>query len=260
MLTDCITFAWSCKTHQLHARLKHLPPEPLHPVSPYWPFRMLGLDFITPICPSSSKGPKFILIAIEYFTKWAEVVAVCRQTCDCVAQFIKGYIICCFDVPQKIITGNRTLFLGWQTMKLIEKYKIRKVESSPYNPRSKEQVESFNKIFKQILKKIVDKNQRDWHEHLSKVLWSYQTSMRLSTGVSPFMLVYSTEVVLPVEIELSSACLLAATQLDPLHNRYAIECIIALERIDEYQHNTSKCLRHYLKKMAHYYNKCGSLL
>lgn len=89
-------------------------------------------------------------------------------------------------------------------------------------------------------------------------LWSYRTFGRLSTGVTPFMLVYDVKVVLPVEIELPSACRATTTQLDPLHTDYAIKCITTLERLDEYKHDTSKRLQCYREKIAHYYNKCSS--
>lgn len=55
----------------------------------------------------------------------------------------------------------------------MEKYKIQKVEPSPYNPQSS-QVESLNKILKQIVRKIVVDNQKDCHDRLPKTLWSYQ--------------------------------------------------------------------------------------
>ena len=64
------------------------------------------------------------LMAVEYFTKWAEAIAVPRQTGECVAQFLKEYIICRFGLPQKIIIDNGLPFLGWQTVELMEKYGI----------------------------------------------------------------------------------------------------------------------------------------
>lgn len=61
---------------------------------------------------------------------------------------------------KKIITDNDTPFLGWQTSKFMKKYNIQKVKSSPYNPQSNGQVESFNKMLKQLLRKIVLHNQK----------------------------------------------------------------------------------------------------
>ena len=87
------------------------------------------------------------------------------------------------------------------------------VQSSPYNPQSNGQVESFNKILKQMLRKTVSEKQIDWHEHIHEALWSYRTSNRTSTGTTLFMLVYGAEAVLPVELELPSLRISAAADL-----------------------------------------------
>ena len=92
--------------------------------------------------------------------------------------------------------------MGWQVAELVEQHRVEMVQSSPYKPQSNGQVESFNKILKQVLRKTVADHQRDWHERLPEALWSYRTSARVSTGVTLFMLVYGTEAILPLEVEL----------------------------------------------------------
>lgn len=82
----------------------------------------------------------------------------------------------------------------------------------------------------------------------------------LSTGVTPFMLVYSSEVVLPAEIELPISHLAIAAQLNPFHHDYAFEHMTAPQCLEEYQSDTSNCLRHYWEKMTCYYNKRTSPL
>lgn len=59
----------------------------------YWPFQMWWLDFIGSIHPFSSNRHKFILHAIEYFTKWVEAIPLQCQTSKCVTQFIKKHIV-----------------------------------------------------------------------------------------------------------------------------------------------------------------------
>ena len=144
---------------------------------------------------------------------WAEAVPLRRQIGECVAQFVKENIICRFGVPQKLVTDKGTPFMGWHLNELCKKYHIQMVQSSPYNPQSNGQVECFNKILKQMLRKTVSENQKDWHERIPDALWSYQTSTRRSTGTTPFNLVYGAEAVLPVEIELPSLRITAAAKL-----------------------------------------------
>ena len=138
--------------------------------SPKCQIQVWGLDFVGPINPNSSKGQKFILTAVEYFSKWAEAAPMRRQTGECVAQFVKENIICRFGLPQKIIIDNGVPFMGRQLNELCDNYHIQIVQSSPYNPQSNGQVESINKILKKMLRKIVSKNKKDGHECIPEAL------------------------------------------------------------------------------------------
>lgn len=155
------------------------------------------LTLLSLIHPLSSERHRFILTAVEYFSKWAEAVAIRRQIGDCVAQFIKENIICRFGVPQKIITDNGLPFLGWRTAEMMEQFRIKKMEASPYTAQSKLNLwkRSLSRRWERL-----SENQYDWHERINDALWSYRTSTRLSTGVTPFLLVYGTQKILPLEI------------------------------------------------------------
>ena len=96
----------------MHANVHRAPAEVLHPVGVYWPFQVWGLDFVGPINPNSSKGHKYILTTIEYFSKWAKAIPTRTQTGMCVAQFVKEHIICRFGIPQKVVTDNGSPFMG----------------------------------------------------------------------------------------------------------------------------------------------------
>lgn len=66
----------------MHTPLKHLPPKLLHPIKAYWPFQIWGLAFIGPIHPTWSNGHNFILMTIEYLTKWAEATPLRRENSE----------------------------------------------------------------------------------------------------------------------------------------------------------------------------------
>ena len=72
MLKNCINFAKSCQEYQKHAGIQHVPASELHAIVKPWPFRGWALDLIGEIKPDSSKKHKYILVAIDYFTKWIE--------------------------------------------------------------------------------------------------------------------------------------------------------------------------------------------
>jgi hypothetical protein len=64
--------------------------------------------------------------------------------------------------------------------------------------------EAFNNTLGKILKKTVTKNQRDWHDRLFEALWAYRVTIRTPMQVTPYSLVYGSEVVLPLEVQLPS--------------------------------------------------------
>ncbi|XP_070057099.1 uncharacterized protein [Nicotiana tomentosiformis] len=76
-------------------------------------------------------------------------------------------------------------------------------ELDAYIPQMNGEVEASNKNIKRILRKMVDSH-RQWHEKLPFVLYGYRTTMRTSTGATPYMLVYGTEAVTPAEVEIPS--------------------------------------------------------
>jgi hypothetical protein len=74
-------------------------------------------------------------------------------------------------------------------------------------------VEAANKNIKKILQKRV-KTYKDWHEMLPFALHGYRTSVRTSTGATPFSLVYGMDAVLPIEVEIPSTRILMEAKLD----------------------------------------------
>ena len=93
METDCCLFVQRCSECQMHGDLIHVPPSELHELTSPWPFSVLGIDIIGKISPKSSNRKEYILVAINYFTKWVEAASYVRLTVAKVAKFIIYHII-----------------------------------------------------------------------------------------------------------------------------------------------------------------------
>ena len=76
--------------------------------------------------------------------------------------------------------------------------------SNPYYPQANGQVEAINKVLNTMLCRMVGEHKSNWNLNLFSALWSYITSMKTSTVLTPFQLVYGMEFVLPIECEISS--------------------------------------------------------
>ncbi|XP_070007687.1 uncharacterized protein [Nicotiana sylvestris] len=83
-----------------------VPPNELNATSAPWPFAAWGMDVIGPIKPTASNGHKFILVDIDYFTKWEKAVSYKAVTKKVIVEFVKNHIVCRFGVLESIITNN----------------------------------------------------------------------------------------------------------------------------------------------------------
>ncbi|XP_047266790.1 uncharacterized protein LOC124897665 [Capsicum annuum] len=171
MERDCFWFVRKCHQCQIHGDLIHSPPLEIHPMSAPWPFIAWGMDVIGPIEPKASNGHRFMLVAIDYFTKWS------------------------------IITDNATNLNSHLMKEVCEQFKIMHHHSTPYRSKANGAVEAANKNIKKILRKMVQ-GSRQWHDKLPFSLLGYCTTIRTSTGTTPYLLVYGTEAVIPTEVKI----------------------------------------------------------
>ena len=92
METDCSHFVQRCP--ECHGDLIHVPPYELHALTSPWPFSAWGVDVIGKVSLKSSSGHEYVLVVIDYFTKWVEAASYASFTATKVAKFIKSHIIC----------------------------------------------------------------------------------------------------------------------------------------------------------------------
>ena len=83
-----------------------MPPMPLHTMTSPWPFSTWRIDIIGKIHPIATNGHEFILVAIDYFTKWIEAASYKVLNSKKVAQFIQTNIICRYGVSHEVISDN----------------------------------------------------------------------------------------------------------------------------------------------------------
>ncbi len=144
MEKDCHDYVKKCDTCQKNANLQHVPPSLLYTFTSPWPFSTWGIDIIGKITPPGQGGHEFILVAIDYFTKWVEAASYATLQAKHVAKFIETNIVCRFGVPHEIISDNGTHFQK-ECADLIAKYKIQHHRSSPYRPQTNGAVEAAKK-------------------------------------------------------------------------------------------------------------------
>uniref|UniRef100_A0A2N9FM24 Uncharacterized protein n=1 Tax=Fagus sylvatica TaxID=28930 RepID=A0A2N9FM24_FAGSY len=165
MERDCIRHVQTCHKCQMYQNSKNAPPQYLHTMASPWPFSAWGMDVIGAITPKASNGHEFILVAIDYFTKWVEACSFKNVTQVAVTRFVKNNIICRYGMPEMLITDNASNLNNRMMDQLCQQFKIQHHNSAPYRPKMNGAVEAANKNVKKILSKMTE-TYKDWHEHL----------------------------------------------------------------------------------------------
>ena len=154
METDCVDFVKSCNDCQTHENFNHVPPSKLYNMTSPWPFSVRGIYVIGRIAPKASNGHEYILVAIDYFTKWVEAASYSVLKAKHMARFIENNIICRYGVPQEIILNNGSHFER-EVRRIMELYNIEHHKSSLYRPQTNGAIDVANKNIKNILAKMV---------------------------------------------------------------------------------------------------------
>ncbi|GJZ01396.1 putative nucleotidyltransferase, ribonuclease H [Tanacetum coccineum] len=161
-------------------------------------FDVWGLDFMGPF--PDSRGNKYILVAVDYVSKWVEAQALPTNDARVVVKFLKG-LFARFGVPKALISDRGTHFCNSQLEKALLRYGVTHRISTAYHPQTNGQTEVTNRAIKRILERSVGYNPKDWSEKLNDALWAFRTAYKTPTGCTPFRMVYGKACHLPVEIE-----------------------------------------------------------
>ncbi|GJT51628.1 reverse transcriptase domain-containing protein [Tanacetum coccineum] len=158
------------------------PQQKLTPITSPWLFYKWGIDIAGPF-PEGPGKVKFLIVAIDYFTKWIEAKPVATITGNQIKKFMCDNIVYRFRLLGEIISDN-------------------------------------GKHLGEGIKARLDARSKNWMEELSHVLWAHRTMIKSSNGDTPFSLTYGTEAVIPAEISMPT---LRTTEVDLVQNNEALE-------------------------------------
>jgi hypothetical protein len=214
LFADAEDHARKCEACQRYARNDLHMAMPLIPSLPIAPLEVWGIDYIGPITPTSSKLNRYIVVATEYLTKWAEAKAVKEDDGKQTAIFLYENIIVRFGCPKILISDRGTHFLNETMEEMTKLFKINHRKTTPYHPQTNGHTERVNQTLVRILRKTVMDSKRDWDAKLAAALWAYRTTYKVTTRATPFALMYGVEAILPIKFEVPSLRVAINERLD----------------------------------------------
>ncbi|GJU54989.1 reverse transcriptase domain-containing protein [Tanacetum coccineum] len=195
---DAHSMIKSCDTCQRQGKISQRDEMPQNAIQVCEIFDIWGIDFMGPF--PSSKGNKYILVAVDYLSKWVEAKALPTNDARVVVKFLKS-LFARFGTPRAIISDRGTHFCNDQFAKVMSKYGVTHRLATAYHPQTSGQVEVSNRGLKRILERTVGENRASWSDKLDDALWAFRTAFKTPIGCTPYQLVYGKSCHLPVELE-----------------------------------------------------------
>nr|KYP55351.1 Transposon Ty3-I Gag-Pol polyprotein [Cajanus cajan] len=157
------------------------------------------MDILGPF-PSAKGQLKFLLVAIDYFTKWIEACPLAKITTENVRKFTWKNIVCRFGIPHALVTGNRRQFLAQEFEDFLRELGIKHLSTSVEHPQTNGQAEATNKVILRELKKRLGSAKGQWPNELPSILWAYHCTPQSTTQETPYRLTYGADAMIPVEV------------------------------------------------------------
>nr|GEV44752.1 reverse transcriptase domain-containing protein [Tanacetum cinerariifolium] len=173
---DVFELVKHCDSCQRHGKISQRDEMPQNSIQVCEIFDIWGIDFMGPF--PSSKRNKYILVAVDYLSKWVEAKALPTNDARVVVKFLKS-LFSRFETPKAIISDIDTHFCNDQFSRVMSKYGVTHRLSTVYHPQTSGQVEVTNRGLKRILERTVGKNHALWSDKLEDSLWAFRTAFKL---------------------------------------------------------------------------------
>ena len=160
----------------------------------------MALDILGPLDPPTARGNRYIMVVVDYCTKWVEAMPMVDQTAQtCARHFVEDFV-CRLGIPEQLHSDQGRQFESALFQEMCRLLRINKTRTTALHPQSDGQTERANRTLLDLLAKLVKENESSWDEQLPYALAAYRSSVHRVTGETPNRLMLGREVGTPLSL------------------------------------------------------------
>lgn len=189
MRRQIMRFVLSCVDCQTKKGSGEAPAGLMRPIRVQKPFEKVGIDLVGPF-PRTAAGHRYVIVAIDFLTKWVICKAVPSTSSKEVVDFFVMHIVLQHGDAVFLISDRGICLTASFVEELFKAQQSNHLVTAAYHPQCNGLVERYNHTFAEMLLMYVNFHHGDWDVLVDFVIFPYNTSRQESTGVSPFFLLY----------------------------------------------------------------------
>ena len=190
--SDIKNYVRSCLSCQMRKANPFKPAGYMEYIEVNYPFEKIRIDLLGPF-PKATTNARYIIVALDYLTKWAETAALDSGSAEDVTAFFVTNLVLRHGAPKSIISDRRKCFVFELNQKILKLLDTEHLTTTSYHPQTNGLCERLNHTLADMLSMYVNTNHNNWDQILPFVTFAYNTYREESTGYIPFYLMYGRD-------------------------------------------------------------------
>lgn len=171
---------------------------PMQPHIVTEPWQTLGIDIMGPF-PIAKHKKRFLLVIVDYFTRWVELFPMANTTSIEIAQILINEVFTRYGIPQYILTDNGPQFISNSFQETCRALGIERKLTANYHPQTN-MTERVNRTLKPMIAIFAQQKPHSWDKEIQKLAMAIRTSINETTGETPAFMMFGRDPKIPLDL------------------------------------------------------------